>query len=90
MLVNERAKRKRERKINYELEKFVLDQLLFTTLDKAERVETAVVIANVCYSLALIFQAAAHMQQWTRYNDDLKVQQLKIKRGREDSRVAIM
>lgn len=60
------AKRKLGRKSNQEFRREVLDQLVFTTLERVDGEDRAVVVANVCYSHAMMIQAATTVKQQPR------------------------
>ena len=72
--------KKRGRKVNEAFEQAVLDQLVFTTLEKVDNVEKAVVIANVCYSHDIIRRAVEMTLQQPSFKDDAKLQKMKYTR----------
>ena len=78
--VSSKPERKRGRKVNEAFEKAVLDQLVFTTLEKVDGREQALVIANVCYSHAVIAMAVNMVKAQPEFANDLKVQACKASR----------
>eukprot|EP00310_Coccolithus_braarudii_P012202 CAMPEP_0183346326 /NCGR_PEP_ID=MMETSP0164_2-20130417/11483_1 /TAXON_ID=221442 /ORGANISM="Coccolithus pelagicus ssp braarudi, Strain PLY182g" /LENGTH=133 /DNA_ID=CAMNT_0025517585 /DNA_START=315 /DNA_END=713 /DNA_ORIENTATION=+ len=71
------AARKRGRRVNEAFERAVLDQLIFTSLEIVNDVQHAVVVANVCYSHALILTAVDMVKKSDTFVNDEKVQALK-------------
>ena len=67
-------------KPNLEFEEAVLDQLIFTTLEKIDGKERAKIEANVMYSNAILSRAARKVQESARFKDDSKVKPLKFTR----------
>lgn len=76
-----RCERKRGRKVNTEFEQHILDELVYTTVEKVNNQETAVVMANVCYSHDLIRLAAEKVRQQPQWKDDTRIQNLKFRRS---------
>ena len=72
--------KKRGRKCNAEFELQILDELVFTSLEKVNGREQAAVIANICYSHDLIILAAKMVQGRPQWKDDPKVGKLKFRR----------
>ena len=72
--------RKRGRKVDDAFERQILDELIFTTLEKVDSEEKAVAVANVCYSYAIILMAAQKVQQKPEWKENPKVNKLKFRR----------
>ena len=79
-----KRKRKRKhaggRKPNLEFEQAVLDQLIFTSLEKVDGKDSAVIEANVTFSYALIIHAGQKVQKEERFKSNPKVQSCKFSR----------
>ena len=63
-----------------ENEEAVLGELVFTSLMKVDSEEKAVIVANLIYSYDVIARAARSVTQVPRFQDDEKLQKLKISR----------
>lgn len=73
--------KKRGRKVNVEFEQAVFDQLVYTELqDVGDRQKAEVVIANVCYSHALIVQSAKMVRQQSQFATEDQLIKLKFSR----------
>ena len=68
------------RKVNTAFKQAVVDELIFTSLEKVDGAEKAVVEANVMYSHALIVSAAESVKQMEQFKDDAKVRSLEFSR----------
>jgi len=73
-----RAKRGGGRKVNAAFETAVLDELIYTSLEKVQDKETAVVQANVAFSNLMIVRAAEKVRGYPTFKDDPKVRALKF------------
>lgn len=72
--------RKRGRKVDDDFEREILDQLVFTTLERVHNKEQASVVANVCYSHAVIVTAAKKVQSLPKWQEQEVIQKLKFRR----------
>lgn len=72
--------RERGWKVNEEFEKDVLDQMVFTTLERVNSEQKATFIANVCYSHSHILVAAEKVKMLSKFTEDDKVQKPKFRR----------
>jgi hypothetical protein len=70
--------KKRGKPRNYDFDRDVLDQLIYTQLADKENAESVGVLANVAYSYDVIRQAALLVQSWDGYQADAKVKALKF------------
>lgn len=73
-------KRKAGRKYNEVFERQVLDELVFTSLEKVDNEQKAVVVANVCYSHELIITAAKKVQAKPQWSNEPRVSKLQFRR----------
>ena len=74
----QKAAKKTGPKINEPFELAILDHLVFTSLEKVDDVETAVVVANVCYSHDSIRMAAELALKLPEFAGNKKLQDLKF------------
>lgn len=58
----------------------MLDELVFTSLEKVDNEAKAMIVANVCFSLHFIVMAAKKVQARLERKDDKLVNQLKFRR----------
>ncbi|KAL3898903.1 MAG: hypothetical protein SGPRY_012748, partial [Prymnesium sp.] len=72
--------KKRGCKMDEAFEKAILDQLVFTTLERVGNQEKALVIADVCHTHNLIITAAEKVKAIPKCKDIEKVQKLKSRR----------
>ena len=73
-----RAKHGGGRKVNAAFEAAVMDELIYTSLEKVQDKETAVVQANVAFSNLMIVRAAEKVRGYAIFKDDPKVRALKF------------
>lgn len=72
--------RKAGRKYCEAFERQVLDELVFTSIEKVDNQVKAVIVANVCYSHDLIITAAKKVQARPEWTDEILVNKLKFRR----------
>ena len=79
-MLKENVSRKRGRKVNLAYDEAVMDNLVFSVLEKIDGVETAVIQANIIHSHDIIRKAATVARKIEPFLSDEKVQKLKFTR----------